>query len=79
MTPLCLSKAGGTITAGEPSQTLTAGTPSDAGSQTEAAPRRIRSGGNQPAYQSMINRRFIDRASCFAQEQPLKRNACQSK
>jgi hypothetical protein len=25
---------------------------------TEEAPRRIRSGGNQPAYQSMINRRF---------------------
>jgi len=27
----------------------------------------------------MINRRFIDRASCFAQGQPLERNACQSK
>lgn len=25
MNPLCLSKAGGTVTAGEPSQTLTAG------------------------------------------------------
>ena len=26
-----------------------------------------RSGGNQPAHQRMINRRFNDRASCFAQ------------
>jgi transposase len=89
---LRLSKAGGTVTAGEPSQTLTAGTLSDAGSQTEAAPRRIRSGAsrclrantcqpmdNQPAYQSMINRRFVDRVSCFAHGQPLESNACQSK
>ena len=29
-----------------------------------------RSGGNQPAYQRMINRRFNDRASCFAQRRP---------
>jgi hypothetical protein len=89
LNPLRLSKAGGTVTAAEPSQTLTAGTLSDAGSQTEAAPRRIRSGAsrclrantcqpmdNQPAYQSMINRRFVDRASCFAQGQPLEPNAC---
>jgi len=31
---------------------------SDAGFQAKAAPRRIRSGGVQRAYHSMINRRF---------------------
>jgi len=30
-----------------------------------------RSGGNQPAHQSMINRRFDDRASCPAQPRPI--------
>ena len=30
-----------------------------------------RSGGNQPAHQSMINRRFDDCASCPAQSRPF--------
>jgi hypothetical protein len=70
-----LSKAGGTVTVGEPSRTLSA----EHDPMLESRPRQLhdepRSGGNQPAHQSMINRRPMIVPPALLRGGHLQRNA----
>ena len=67
-----LSKAGGTVTARRTLASTISRIVSDAGPLDRgSSATHHRSGGIQPAHQSLINRRFDDRASCPAQSRPF--------